>query len=187
MNWRSASLLVVAVLALAACRTAEEGPSLVEPRPTATTASTTSTISVGTSAAVEKFGQCLAEQGVDMESAPTDAIGRPRFDMATARFDFDDPEVADAIALCAWILATGALDLSQDGPLRSMVLSQLEAFALCVRDEGVTEFPHPVPGFSGVGSPFPAAEIPYADPNIASAAVVCRGKVLSALPRNQTS
>lgn len=142
---------------------------------------------ISTSAAVEEFGQCLAAQGVEMESAPFDAIGRPRLDIATAQLDFDDPEVAAAMSLCASVLGTGALDLSQDEFLRSMILSQLEAFALCVRDEGVVEFPDPVPGFSGVGSPFPVAEIPYAHPDLAPATVACRDRVLSALPGHQTS
>ena len=187
MNWRSARLLAAAVLVLVACRAPEDRPSPAERHPTTTTAPSASTTMISTSAAVEEFGQCLAAQGVEIGSAPFDAIGRPRFDVATAHLDFDDPEVADAIALCASVLAAGALDLSEDELLRSMILSQLEAFALCVRDEGVVEFPDPVPGFAGVGSPFPVAEIPYADPDLASATVACQERVLSALPGNQTS
>jgi hypothetical protein len=51
-----------------------------------------------------------------------------------------------------------------------------------MRDLGVEDFPDPVPGFIGIGSPFPVAEIPYSDPGFADAVAVCREALLEALP-----
>jgi hypothetical protein len=49
-------------------------------------------------------------------------------------------------------------------------------------DLGVEDFPDPVPGFSGIGSPFPVAEIPYSDPGFATAVSACREALLEGLP-----
>ncbi len=182
MTRHSARTLVVAALVLTACTTAEEGPSATDSHPNTTTVPSTTTTTIAVAEATEEFGQCLDGQGVAIDPVPFDAIGRPRLDLATSELDFDDPEVTDALALCAPILGTGALDLSGEEALRAMIFSQLEAFARCVRDRGVALFPDPVPGFSGVGSPFSVAEIPYSHPGFEVAVTVCRDQVLSALP-----
>jgi hypothetical protein len=49
-------------------------------------------------------------------------------------------------------------------------------------EHGVEDFPDPVPGFIGIGSPFPVAEIPYSDPAFAAAVTACRQALLEALP-----
>jgi hypothetical protein len=48
-------------------------------------------------------------------------------------------------------------------------------------DLGVEDFPDPVPGFIGIGSPYPIAEIPYSDPGFASAVTACRAALLESL------
>ena len=50
-----------------------------------------------------------------------------------------------------------------------------------MRESGVEDFPDPVPGFTGVGAPFSVAEIPYSDPEFATAATACREALLEAL------
>jgi hypothetical protein len=52
-------------------------------------------------------------------------------------------------------------------------------------DLGVEDFPDPVPGFIGIGSPYPVAEIPYSDPGFASAVSACRAALLEALSGDQ--
>jgi len=38
----------------------------------------------------------------------------------------------------------------------------------------VEDFPDPVPGFDGVGSPFPNSRIPWTDPDLPDAMAACR-------------
>ncbi|MGH8871944.1 MAG: hypothetical protein ACRDWS_08220 [Acidimicrobiia bacterium] len=98
-----------------------------------------------------------------------------------AMLDFGDPATAEAVSVCSEHLETGALDIGDDDILRQAILEQLQAFSRCMVDLGVEDFPDPVPGFVGVGSPFPVAEIPYADPNFANAVTVCREALLDTL------
>ena len=96
--------------------------------------------------------------------------------------DFEDPVVAEALAICSASLNTGALDLGAEDELREEINEELREFSRCMRANGVTDFPDPVPGFTGVGAPYSVAEIPYGDPNLAAAAQACRASVLGDLP-----
>jgi len=61
--------------------------------------------------------------------------------------------------------------------LREAVVDSLERFSVCVRSRGVAEFPDPKPDYNGIGGPYPVAEIPYDDPDLADAVVVCNTRL----------
>jgi hypothetical protein len=97
---------------------------------------------------------------------------------AMADLDFADGEVLAALGECAPLIA-GALDTSSDPALETLVRSNLEQFAQCVRDQGVTEFPDPVRRFDGVGDPFPQSRVPWTDPDLPAAVIVCGDRMRS--------
>jgi hypothetical protein len=166
---------------LGACTPGADGPSATgAPATTTTTAPTTTTTATSTEA-VRAFRECLLEAGVEIEEIPIDATGRPRLDLALATLDFGDPAVAEAVSTCSSLLETGALDLGRDDVLRREILERLTEFSQCMVDRGVEGFPDPVPGYLGIGAPFPVAEIPYSDPEFAGAVEVCRADLLEAL------
>ncbi|MDP9144159.1 MAG: hypothetical protein M3N43_05615 [Actinomycetota bacterium] len=121
------------------------------------------------------------DHGTDIEEIPIDATGRPRLDLVLVTLDLGDPAVAEAVSVCSEHLETGALDLGGEDVLRQEILEQLTDFSRCMVNLGVEDFPDPLPGFVGVGSPFPVAEIPYSDPDFAPAVEVCRAALLEAL------
>ncbi len=177
--------IVVALVAIvvSACTDDAQAPSPTDTpvvSSVATTSQTTTTIPPDIGA--DEFRQCLSEHGVEIEVIPQDATGRPRLDLATEGLDFDDPVVDEAMAACSGILGNGSLDLSEDELLRTYVVAQLTTFSECVRDKGVEDFPDPIPGFSGVGSAYSPAEIPWSDPALPAALEVCRDRVLGELP-----
>jgi hypothetical protein len=179
---RRLGLILAAVALAAACTSGADGPSATDPPATTTTVPPTTTMTVLSDVAVEEFRACLAENGIEIEEIPLDATGHPRLDMVMVTLDFSDPATAEAVSTCSELLETGALDLGGDEVLREQVLEQLAGFSRCMRDLGVEDFPDPVPGFIGIGSPFPVAEIPYSDPGFADAVAVCREALLEALP-----
>lgn len=148
--------------------------------PTTTTPPTT-TSTVLSNVALEAFRTCLAEHGVEIEEIPLDATGHPRLDLVMATLDLSDAATAEAVSVCSEHLETGALDIGDDDMLRQAIQEQLRDFSRCMVDLGVEDFPDPVPGFVGVGTPFPVAEIPYADPAFPNAVRVCRQELLAAL------
>ena len=175
--------LLALVVALSACAPEVGGPS---PTQLVTTTAVplgtgTTTTTVGGSFGAAAFRTCLEDLGVSVEPIPVDANGRIRLDLITRDLDFTDPAVAGAVTDCSKILGVGALDLITAGLVRPTVIGQLESFSRCVRARGV-EFPDPIQGFSGVGSPYPVAVIPYSDPALADAASACLPSVLRDLP-----
>ncbi len=166
---------------MAACTTDSDAPSATDPPATTTTTAPPTTTTVLSNVAVEAFRNCLAENGVEIEEIPLDATGHPRLDLVMATLDFGDPATAEAVSVCSEHLETGALDLGEDDVLRDAILTQLREFSQCMVDLGVEDFPDPVPGFTGIGSPFPVAEIPYSDPAFATAVTACRETLLESL------
>jgi hypothetical protein len=138
-------------------------------------------VTVLSDVAVEEFRVCLAEKGIEIEEVPIDATGHPRLDLVMVTLDFSNPDIAEAVSTCSELLETGALDFGEDDDLREQILEQLQGFSQCMVDLGVEDFPDPVPGFIGIGSPYPIAEIPYSDPGFASAVSACRASLLESL------
>jgi len=174
----------VTALLVVGCIGDGEAPSATDIPATTTTAPGTTT-TVVSDVAVEAFRNCLGENGIVIEAIPLDATGHPRLDLVMATLDFGDPATAEAVSVCSEHLEAGALDVGDDDVLRQIILEQLQGFSRCMVELGVEEFPDPVPGFVGVGSPFPVAEIPYADPGFANAVTVCRARLLDALSEEE--
>ena len=70
-----------------------------------------------------------------------------------------------------------AVSLASTPVLRELVTAALSGFSECVRSQGVGDFPDPVPGFIGIGSPYPIGEIPYGHPLLATAVELCRERL----------
>jgi hypothetical protein len=142
-------------------------------------ASTTTTLA--SAAATTEFINCMAEEGVEVGELPFDANGRPRLEMLARRLDYTDLATVEALSICASFLSEGALDLGYDDQYREAVVNQLSAFSRCVRARGVDDFPDPIPGFLGIGSPYPVAEIPYNDPDLPGAVNACERTVFGTM------
>jgi hypothetical protein len=168
-------------LLLVACTGGGETPSATGAPVTTASAPPSTTTTVVSDVAVESFRTCLGEKGIEIEEIPFDATGHPRLDLVMATLDFSDPAIAEAVSVCSEHLEAGALEVGDDDLLRQVILDQLNEFSHCMVELGVEGFPDPVPGFVGVGSPFPVAEIPYAHPAFANAVTVCRERLLEAL------
>lgn len=163
---------VVVVLAVPACNDAEPVVSTTIPH-----SSTTTTRPVDGIAATAAFVECMGDNGVEVAEIPLDADGRPRLEVMSSSLDYSDPATTDALTQCASYLSEGALDLGYDADYREAVVGQLAAFSRCLRARGVEDFPDPIPGFIGIGSPYPGAEIPYNDPDLPGAVTRCEGTV----------
>lgn len=94
--------------------------------------------------------------------------------------DLANPDSAAVVAGCSEHLSKGALDLSNSPLIGDGVNRTLTEFSDCVRSRGVPKFPDPLPGFTGIGGPYPVAEIPFSDPDLEAAIDECRSR-LSAL------
>lgn len=143
---------------------------------------TTTTTTIAGAAAATGYVACLRAEGVEVDDIPIDANGRPMLDAINDQFDYADPATADAVSACAGNLSEGALDLGFDEDFRQAVVEQLAAFSRCLRARGVDTFPDPVPGFIGIGSPYPVAEIPYDDADLPAAVDACEKTVFGAFP-----
>lgn len=144
---------------------------------TTTTVPTTTTLSprLGFEQASLEFTTCMREEGIDLPDLRLDAQGRPVLGDVLEEVDTTSVEFRGALATCASILAdSGALDLSADPEIQAIVMDQLQQFSECMRDEGLDQFPDPVPGFTGTGSPYPLELIPFNDPLFAQAATACQ-------------
>ena len=143
---------------------------------------TTTTTTIPGGAAAIEYVSCLRTEGVEVDDIPIDANGRPMLDAINDQLDYADPATVEAVSACAGILSEGALDLGFDENFRQAVVEQLSAFSRCVRARGVGTFPDPVPGFIGIGSPYPVAEIPYDDADLPAAVDACEKTVFGAFP-----
>lgn len=143
---------------------------------------TTTTTTIAGDAAATEYAACLRTGGVEVDDIPIDATGRPMLDAINEQLDYSDPATVEALSACAGILSEGALDLGFDEDFRQAVVDQLAAFSRCVRARGVDAFPDPVPGFIGIGSPYPVAEIPYDDADLPAAVEACEKSIFGDFP-----
>lgn len=174
-SWHGRSLarwLAAAVL-LSGCVSAAVTPSPTDPHPTTTTLSPTTTVTHGVEEALVAFRDCLADAGVVIQEVELDGRGRPWLARALSGLNLSDRVVAAALGECAPELANGAMELTPDQQMRTAVMAGLADFASCMRSNGVADFPDPSPRFTGVGAPFPESSIPWADPDLPTAVIIC--------------
>jgi hypothetical protein len=165
-------------LLAAGCVSTIDGPSPTDPLGvTTTTTIPTTTTTVTLEEGLDSYRECLTEREIAIGEIELDARGRPQMAAAMAELDFTDRNVLEALDSCSPELATGALDLGPDPVLREMVQAGLEDLADCIRREGVVDYPDPVAGFSGLGSPFPVNRIPWTDPDLADAVARCSSQL----------
>lgn len=168
-------LLVFGLVLLGGCVAGANSPSPTDPHGfTTTTTIPTTTTTLSLEASLIGFRDCMADRGVPVDGVPLDGLGRPRIAAALSGLDVGSRTVLDALEDCGAFLTVGALALAPDPELGELVQSQLEEFSMCVRAEGVSDFPDPVGRFDGVGSPYPANRIPWADPRLPGAMAACR-------------
>ncbi len=170
-----AAFLPLILLALSGCVAVADSPSPTDPPPSTTTTSvpSTTTTTISVSDGLSNFRACLMEQGVSIDEVPLDGLGRPQMTKALDQLDLGQRSVLNALDACGPELVSGALDLSSDPELRTLVLARLHEFASCVRANGSVRFPDPDPDFNGVGSPFDVNRVPWTDPALADAVTVC--------------
>lgn len=170
-------LVLLAVVLLTAClQQPSEEPAGGDGESIGSASSTTTTLGrLGIEQATLEFGSCMRAQGLDTPDIRLDAQGRPVLDDLRSGVDTSSVEFRRALTECASILTrAGALDLRRDPELQTVIVSQLTIFAECVRSQGIEAFPDPDPAFSGVGSPFPSDEVPFADPGFDVAVATCQ-------------
>jgi hypothetical protein len=170
-------LLLVVVSTVTGCVDRGRVPSPTLTQPTTTTLPPTTAPPTPVDVAITEFERCLSEHGLDSGPIPIDALGRPRLDWFLGGLALTDSETVSALTACASHLGTGALDLSGEPEIKEGVLEALGDFSVCMRSRGVPEFPDPVPGFNGLGAPYPMAEIPYSDPDLDEAVAACRERI----------
>jgi hypothetical protein len=122
-----------------------------------------------------EFTTCMRDEGLELPDIRVDGEGRPQLGAILEDLDTATPEFRAALSVCATILTrAGALELSADPELQAVIIDQLASFSQCMRDNAVEEFPDPVPGFSGTGSPYLLGEVPFDDPDLQAATQVCQ-------------
>lgn len=167
-------VLPVFALFLTGCVLGADAPSPTDPHGlTTTTTLEVTTVTQTREEGLAAFQECMSDEGVEVPVIPLDAAGRPRMALALQHVDLADREVLDALGVCGEHLATGALDLGSDPEMQRLVQSTLHDLVVCLRARGVDDFPEPIPGYDGLGPPFPASRIPWSDPDLPSAMREC--------------
>ena len=122
------------------------------------------------------FTACMREAGIDAPDIPVDPDGRPILSSELVEsIDTDSPEFALAFATCVPLLTSATpIDLGADPELQAVVIDSLRRFSVCMRDNGVENFPDPAPAWDGSGSPYPVAEaFDTSDPDVDAALEEC--------------
>jgi hypothetical protein len=125
------------------------------------------------------LAECIRENGIPEFPDPVvDSDGVARIDfqaLAGAGIEPGSPEVERAVEECG-DLVEGVTQ--GGGPLSGADTAEIEdsllAFADCMRDEGLTDFPDPDMGDIAGGGPFGGNAIDLDDPRTAAAVDVCR-------------
>lgn len=183
---RSLAAATALILVLAACSSGDDSaePTIPGSEDLAGTSTTVAETTSTTPAAASleetalRFTACMREEGIDIPDISIGADGRPILGDLAGEIDTSSDAFQAALTACSPILTeSGALDLSADPELQAAVQDQLQQFSECMRTEGVDGFPDPTPGFTGLGSPFPLAEIPLNDPGFQTALEACQSEL----------
>lgn len=126
----------------------------------ATSAPSTTTTTLGPEESLVAFAACLRDAGVPVDPPAGSDLSSDLSEIAAA-LDTSVAQVQSAVGECASLLTVvQRAELAGDPEVRRLVIGQLEAFAACMRAEGVDEFPDPsegtVPGFDPDAVPFDA-------------------------------
>lgn len=180
-------VLLAAAVLLAACSSDEATPTIPDSGDVVTTTAAVSATSTSVAPADERltleqaaleFTECMRAEDIDFPDIRIDAEGRPQLGDVLDRVDTASPEFRAALASCSPILTrSGALELSSDPELQAVLIDQLAAFSECMRTNGVEQFPDPIPGFNGTGSPYLLGEIPFDDPDFQTATEACQASL----------
>lgn len=170
-------LAAAALVALCGCAQPSLTPSPTIPETTTTTLPGPTTTTLSVAAGATRFEACMRASGVEIPSIPFDAQGRMRLELVLSTIDFSRQDNALALDTCAHHLTAGPLSLDNTPLIWETVTQKLTLFSECVRARGVRDFPDPVPGFDGVGAPYPADEIPFHNPILPDAVTTCRDRL----------
>jgi hypothetical protein len=104
---------------------------------------------------VLEFTSCMRDEGVAVPDIELDADGAPLLDGATLEgIDLESDDFQAAFSACIGIITdAAAFEFDFDPEIEAIIQDQLQAFAECMRREGITDFPDPIVG--GSGTPFP--------------------------------
>ncbi len=152
MRW-----IVVAALALvlSACSESGEDPGVAS----AGGADTKTETSVKPDA--QTFTVCMRDNGVDLPD-PNPDTGLPEFDPELVGTE----EFEQAMEACQDLMPAGVREPADPGEL-----DQYQAFAECMRDNGLPDFPDPQPG--GEGGLFPNSGVDRSSPEFQQATEAC--------------
>ena len=147
---RRLALLGAALLALAAC-----GGSGAEPAPTlpsvsstvaAAAAPTTTAPDIDPEEAFQEYSECMREHGVEMPDPDTGGGGGV---MIVGEGDFDISAFEEAAEACDPILEDVFGEFEMTPEMEAELRDQELAFARCMRDNGVEDWPDPSGDLSG--------------------------------------
>jgi hypothetical protein len=167
-------LTAILCVVVAACIA---GPAVTEVATTTTVPTTTTIVVLSIEEAIAQFQVCLSGHGIDV-IVPLGDDGRPDLTALGLTLGENLSELREALADCAALLAmSGALDLNGEPVLREAVRAQLTNFSVCMRSQGVEEFPDPEAQFDGTAVPYPIISLPITDPEFGSAIDACAATV----------
>jgi hypothetical protein len=136
--------------------------------------SATSSTRIAGDEAVLEVTRCLRDRGYDIPDIGITADGQ--LDLAPedlTGIDLESSDFYDAFAECLIVFqdSTG-LDVTLDPELEAAFLDQLRDFSQCMRDNGITDFPDPMPGLA-TAFPF-TAWTDFDEPEFQEALGACR-------------
>lgn len=163
------ALLPLLGLVVASCTPSAELPASTTTPVTTAPPSTTTTL--GPSESLAAFVDCLQGAGL-LVDPPTGSDLSDDLSAIAAALDTSDPEAQAAVGECAALLTVvQRTELAADPEVRRLVVAQLQAFAACMRSEGIDAFPDPS---DGTLPEFDSTAIPFDDEGFEAALEECR-------------
>ncbi|MEX1004599.1 MAG: hypothetical protein WD990_10670 [Acidimicrobiia bacterium] len=171
---RTTSALLLCVLLVGCSPSSSNDSATTIVTVVSTTAAVTTTTTLSPAAARLAFVSCLADEGVEVPADAFDADGAPRLGALAESLNTADPAVQEAVVECSPLLTSSqAVDLMADPEVRNLVIEQLAAFAQCMRDQGLADFPDPDVD-APVDAPFAVEDVPFSSPGFDEALGSCR-------------